>query len=72
VTIPNADPDNCFPDIVPKALLAEEATAYSEMNVASLKTVPSSVTSWSPILSFRDSLVFCGEYWGVLIAEDNR
>ncbi len=33
------------------------------MNVASANTKPSSVTSWSPILSFRDIFVFWGEYW---------
>src|SRR5690349_20378961 len=41
------------------------------MKVASVKTEPSSVTSWSPILSFRDSLVFCGEYWEVSVAVKN-
>lgn len=72
VTILNASPDTCLPGLVPKALLPTKVDVYSEIKVASLNTKPSSEISWSPILSFSNSFVFCGEYYAMLGQESMR
>lgn len=56
----NVDLDKWYTYPKPRSLA--EDRPYYEMKVASAKTTPSSMTSSSPILSFRESFVFCGEY----------